>query len=97
MRKSKFTESQIVGILDEGEVGLPVAEICRKHGIINATWVFWDTVTGDSGGSRSRILIHCDRLFWSIEIDLGIRPESPAFCIDPVNICTGVIFERKPL
>ena len=33
MRKSKFTESQIVGILGEGEVGLPVAEICRKHGI----------------------------------------------------------------
>jgi len=36
MRKSKFTESQIVGILGEGEVGLPVAEICRKHGISNA-------------------------------------------------------------
>jgi hypothetical protein len=33
MRKSKFTESQIVGILGEGVAGLPVAEICRKHGI----------------------------------------------------------------
>ena len=32
MRKSKFSESQIVGILGEGESGLPVAEICRKHG-----------------------------------------------------------------
>ena len=38
MRKSKFTESQIVGILGEGEVGLPVAKICRKHGISNATY-----------------------------------------------------------
>lgn len=33
MRKSKFTESQIVGILGEGEAGLPVAEVLRKHGI----------------------------------------------------------------
>ena len=41
MRRSKFTESQIVGILGEGEVGLPVAEICRKHGISNATYYQW--------------------------------------------------------
>eukprot|EP01036_Dinobryon_divergens_P010619 gene10619-14231_t len=41
MRKSKFTESQIVGILGEGEVGLPIAEICRKRGISNATYYQW--------------------------------------------------------
>jgi len=41
MRKSKFTESQIVGILGEGEAGLPVAEICRKHGVSNATYYQW--------------------------------------------------------
>jgi putative transposase len=34
MRKSKFTESQIVGILGEGQSGLPVAEICCKHGMV---------------------------------------------------------------
>jgi len=38
MRKSKFTESQIVGILSEGDAGLPVAETCRKHGISNALY-----------------------------------------------------------
>jgi len=38
MRKSKFTESQIVGILGEGVSGLPVSEVCRKHGISNATY-----------------------------------------------------------
>ncbi len=38
MRKSEFTESQIVGILGEGESGLPVAEICRKYGISPATY-----------------------------------------------------------
>ena len=41
MRKSKFTQSQIVGILAEGEAGLPVAEICRKHGISNALYYQW--------------------------------------------------------
>ena len=38
MRKSKFTESQIVSILGEGDAGLPVAEICRKHGFSNALY-----------------------------------------------------------
>jgi putative transposase len=41
MRKSKFTESQIVGILAEGDAGLPVAEICRKHGISNGLYYQW--------------------------------------------------------
>ena len=41
MRKSKFTDGQIMGILAEGEAGLPVGEVCRKHGISNATYYQW--------------------------------------------------------
>ncbi len=41
MRKSKFTESQIVAILGEGEAGIPVAEVCRKHGISNGLYYQW--------------------------------------------------------
>ena len=41
MRPSKFSETQIVGILREVEAGVPVAEVIRKHGISRATYVTW--------------------------------------------------------
>jgi len=41
MRKSKFTESQIVAILKEGEAGMPVAEVCRKHAISAPMYYAW--------------------------------------------------------
>lgn len=41
MRRSKFTESQIVAALQEVEGGVPVAEVIRKHGISRATFFTW--------------------------------------------------------
>jgi putative transposase len=41
MRKSRFTESQIVEILKESEAGVPVAKILRTHGISRATYFKW--------------------------------------------------------
>jgi putative transposase len=38
MRKSRFTESQIVSILKQGEAGVPIAEILRQHNISKATY-----------------------------------------------------------
>lgn len=39
--KKRFTEEQIINILKEGEAGLPAKEICRKHGISDATFYTW--------------------------------------------------------
>ena len=41
MKKITFTESQILGILKEQEQGIKVTEICRKHGISDATFYNW--------------------------------------------------------
>jgi len=41
MKPSKFSEAQIVAILKEGDAGVPVADILRKHGISHATYYKW--------------------------------------------------------
>ena len=41
MRKSKFNETQIVGILKDAESGVPVADLLRKHGVSKATFFKW--------------------------------------------------------
>jgi putative transposase len=49
MRKSRFSETQIVEILKEGEAGMPVAELFRKHGISRATYFQWKAKYGGTG------------------------------------------------
>lgn len=38
MRKSRFSEAQIIGMIKEQETGMPTAEVCRKHGLSQGTF-----------------------------------------------------------
>jgi putative transposase len=46
MKRSKFTEEQIIGILREQEAGAMTAELCRRHGISSATFYAWKAKFG---------------------------------------------------
>jgi len=56
MKKSKFTESQIVFAIKQSETGTPVSEVCRKMGISSATFYNWKKKYGGLGVSELRRL-----------------------------------------
>ena len=51
MKKARFTETQIVSILNEVEAGLKVNEVCRKHGISPSTYFKWKSKYGGMAAS----------------------------------------------
>jgi putative transposase len=46
MKTSRFTESQIIGILKQAEAGTPVPELCREHGMSSASFYKWRSKYG---------------------------------------------------
>lgn len=51
MKKSRFTDAQILAILKQDENGVAVADLCREHGISNATFYSWRSKFGGMDAS----------------------------------------------
>lgn len=56
MKKRRFSEEQIIGILKEQEGGFPVSDICRRHGIAQSTYFKWKSKYGGMDVSDAKRL-----------------------------------------
>ena len=61
MKKSRFTETQIIGIIKEADAGMPIKEICRKHGISDATYYKWKSRYGGMNASDLKRMKELER------------------------------------
>jgi putative transposase len=56
MKRSRFSEEQIIAILKEQEAGVPVSELCRKHGVSDASIYKWKAKYGGMDVSEAKRL-----------------------------------------
>ena len=69
MKKSRFTDSQIIAVLKQAEGGSPVPELCREHGISSATFYKWRSKFGGMDASLMARLNELDespRFLWRL-------------------------------
>lgn len=69
MRKSRFTDSQILAILKQAEGGVPVPDLCREHGMSSATFYKWRSKFGGMDALCANI--HLNQLTFKITYRSG--------------------------
>ena len=75
MKKSRFSEEQIIKVLQEVEAGLPIQEVCRKHGISDQSYYNWKAKYGGmtvSEAKRLRALEEENRKLKQLVADLTL-------------------------
>ena len=85
MRRSRFSEEQIIAILKEQEAGVPTADVCRRHGVSSATFYKWKAKFGGLDVSEAKRLRQLEdenaklkRLLAEAMLDNAMRKEITA-------------------
>ena len=60
MKQKRYSEEQIIQILKEAEAGMPVADVCRKHGVSDASFYTWRRKYGGMNVSEVKRLKHLE-------------------------------------
>ena len=60
MKQKRYSEEQIIHILKEAEAGMPVADVCRKHGVSDASFYTWRRKYGGMNVSEVKRLKHLE-------------------------------------
>ncbi len=79
MKKSRYTEEQIIAILKQHEAGVKTADLCREHGISDATFYNWKAKYGGldvSEAQRLRQMEEENRRLKALVVDLSLDKEA---------------------
>ena len=83
MKKSRFTDAQILAILKQGESGVPVPDLCREHGISNATYYNWRSKYGGMDASlmsEMKAMAEENRRLKKMYAEMAMQNEHPEGC-----------------
>jgi putative transposase len=101
MKRSRFTEDQIIGMLKEHEAGVSEADLCRKHGVSDATVYKWKPKYGGMDVSEAkRLKGHEDenarlkRLLADAVLDNAALKDPLGKMYGPPRVCKVVVRDR---